>query len=294
MSNQKAARHYLHQQLLKIDGFGGGKRLEDIDIYSPAGGLITWPSGLSGIDGDPRRKGLYGTAAVCGWQKQGKSMLTLRSAVMAAEDGWQVFVFDAENDALTLNQRLTNVRGQSPRQWPNGLRDRITINRVTSRDDIHSIGRFVSKRLDPECDRVLVCLDSINIIAENSIEKSFEVFQELRRICNWAATCSRESHGRLGFILVSKLNRRGEPMGLDIEYACNCYITMRPAKTEGRVALDFISRSTPGGNLGEHIRLYNSCSFSQPGLSVVRSDVDEEPDDDDVENSPPETGVLPW
>ena len=261
------------QRIIAFDAFG-----TDPDIVREAPmrpksiELQTWPSGVTSIDN--LTGGFYGAALIGGKQKVGKSMMAIRSSILAAQSGWTVAYFDAENDRDEVMRRAWNVIGAKENDsltfWhPWFVRRAATLERIAE---------CAAQTIVPGDKRLLIVIDSLNRVAkrmernDKRYQRGGGYFRALQDVCEWAQAATMLSNGRVGVLLTAEQNRGGTIVGMDAEYACQIIVYLREQETG--VDLDVISRRTQGGNLGPHMRRFSRCEF----VSIAGTEDEPPPD----------------
>ena len=249
------------RRILTIGAFGSGNAYELLNMPEPKlAQLQHWPSGVASVDS--KAGGFYGSTLIGGRQKIGKSMIALRSSLLAAQAGWTVAYFDGENEPAELAQRAWNAFGSDRNH---DLWQLVQFHREST---MESLADEAAKLCEPEDSKFLVVIDSLNRLAKHMTRndkrymKGSGYFRALEDICQWAQSATMLSEGRIGVMMTAEQNRAGLIVGMDPEYTCQCILYIRPSKVEGNVDLDLISRRTAGGNLGEHVRRFDKCQFT--------------------------------
>jgi hypothetical protein len=258
---------YRVRQILRVDGFGGGEPLVHVNVVKDRP-LYTWPSGIDAVD--KLSGGFYDLTVVAGGYKLGKSLLALRSALEAAENGWTVLYLDGENDPGTLGRRIVNYFGCDFTRWPDWYVERFILRRFGPQATIEGVAVFAAGRITEADDKVLIVIDSANRLAKRvSSNQKTPYFEALGGIVDWGQNVACLSRGTVGVLLVSELNRRGQATGLDVEYSASALLYLRGDPTEPEVELQLLSRRTLGGHLGTHRRIYSRCAFGPVSESCV-------------------------
>ena len=257
-----------YQHILRVQAFGGGAGFEDNTIEEPhRTDPVVWPSGVRAIDA--MSGGFYGTTLIGGHHKIGKSLMLLRSSLLAATCGWTVLYFDGENEIDELQTRIANcqadVGGLDLRTWYP-----ITFGMNAS---LLKLADKAWQQVDEDDPRLLICIDSLNRLAkrmciswEAEPERKYRgaggYFQALTEICEWSQAVTRLSQGNIGVMMTTEQNRAGKIVGMDPEYTCQCIVYISKHSEEpGSIDLTMDSRRTRGGPLGEHVRDYSRCYF---------------------------------
>lgn len=253
------------RRVLTIGAFGSDDDITRLVLDKPKPeSVLTWPSGVTSID--KRAGGFYGSTLIGGRQKIGKSMMALRSSLLAAEEGWSVAYFDGENDPDELARRAWNGFG------PELNMDLWQLMQFSRPVTLERIADEAAKTCEAEDSKFLVVIDSLNRLAKHMTRndkrysKGNGYFRALEDICQWAQSCAMLSGGHIGVMMTAEQNRAGLIVGMDPEYTCQCIVYIRPSKVEGNVELDLISRRTRGGDLGEHVRRFDRCEFVECGV----------------------------
>lgn len=212
-----------------------------------------WPSTIREIDAR-ENGGFYGVTVLGGKAGAGKSMLAIASAVEAAQErGTRVVYFNAE---MTTQQVLSRIWAASGGETRRVLCDRTRadmasnllhvehVNHTVTFADLVSFAIFA---VEPEDERVLIVLDSVNTIVDFVGAQSGEdYFATMARIVGWAITARRRSEGAISFIIVSELNAKGEIKGLKLEYSGDFIVAMDP-KEDGESVEVRVKKGREGG-----------------------------------------------
>jgi hypothetical protein len=271
------------QHLLREGAFNDQDPLQLLRIEPDDRPRLTWPSGISWID---IRGGFANVATIAGFPKLGKSMVCLRSALLAAEQGWRTFYFDGENPTDVFSERISwHLNGTPYHQWPQWLDTHFDSQEMKIKCNLESIADHVAEMIMAEDDRVLVVIDSVNRLARRMAAKGLGKYLEnLISITSWAGVCARESYGALSFMLVSETNRAGGAVGMNIEYETHLMLSLHRGSEDHMVKLNLFNRSGPGGDIGEYERkTHTACGLFAPGENE-RHWTDRE---EDGENEPP-------
>jgi predicted ATP-dependent serine protease len=269
-------RWRVKQIILRSSGFGAGEAITHGRIIPDDRSQPTWPSGIEDIE--TKAGGFSGCTAIAGAPKLGKSMLALRSALLAAERGWTTFYFDGENAQQIIAQRVTNFFGRSYTDWPDWVAEHFRFRWLEDQATIFKLADHVAEHITERNDRVLVVIDSINRLAKGMDAMSERpglntYFRHLNQITGWGSQVARHSRGEISVLLISELNRRGEATGQNIEYATDQILYLRKGDEPRRVKMELVSRATEGGDLGEYVRSYTRCGFfKQPLYTPDRPD----------------------
>ena len=259
---------YLHA--LRFAGLEGDELTTPIDMTKVDGERPKWPSGISAVQN--LAGGFCGPCVVAGPQKLGKSLIALRSSIEAAEAGWRVFYFLGEGDNRMLSQRTANCLRSPFYEWPDWMTIRWTPRWIRPGFELGALRDYVYQTLDVEDERVLIVVDSINRMAKRiartatSSSKYFRVLEELN---DFAADLGQMTDGHVATMYVSETNRRGEALGMDIEYAAQSTLYVQPGERSDEVMLRLQCRHDPGGDLGVHYRRYSRCAFEPERLKIV-------------------------
>lgn len=234
-----------HRQILRVEAHRSMRQQlkelrYDWDLPRYAGGLYD----LEVVAG-----GLYGLAVIAGAPKSGKSLLALRCALDTARQAETLVVYvDLELDSGTYARRLLGACGaRTQGELPSWIPDHMRI--IDGRDaGVEELSDGIAEQLDDQHERVLIVIDSINRLAKNQqLHRKDAYFDALSAVVSWARRAMTLSHGQIGAILVSEVNRAGQITGQDPEYAADCLVTLRPEDGgTGIVEVDFRSRSTAG------------------------------------------------
>ena len=261
-----------------------GQALEGVDEPLIAGSVGTgvprepfprWPSGLFAID-ELTGGGFYGYSAIAGAKKIGKSMLGLRSTCEAAQAGWDVVYFLGEGTEGMVERRLEQMYGSDHELWPSALENwDLRFFRSSAKLSFAGMVEYAQSRIGANAERVLIAIDSVNRLAKHLERPGFgqRYFDVLRQIGNFGQLATELSEGRIGFLTLSEVNRKGGAVGMDIEYACAVLVSIRRATTRGHVRIEVESRDTASGDLGVFRRAFSELRF-KPKLHAVKSEKD--------------------
>ena len=246
------------------------------------GELHTWPSGLKGVD--DRAGGFYRCSVIGGPEKLGKSIIALRSSLLAAEHGWRVLYYDGEDGPGLNHERICNALAADREQWP-GWMDNFTARCFGVGQTVKGIAQDAANHVGPTDEKILITLNSVNRLGKR-MQRAEDVsyFQCLQRINEWAWSLSNYTQGRISTLLVSEVNRAGRFTGQDVEYAADLLLLLEKGDESREVNMVLHSRRTAGGDLGVYIRHYHACRFLADGERLL-SDVD------DDEDSNPQEGL---
>lgn len=255
--------HQERQRILRSGGFGGERAMERT-TFGGDDEPPSWPSGLCPMTGRSVR--FDGTVALCGMPKLGKSLIALGSSLEAAEEGWRVVYCDAENRAGIIARRLENWLGVGLAESPRWFAAQWAHHRITSAGTIEALAEYVSDQITQADDKVLIVIDSANRLAKRmAANPEYPMYRDyfacLGRITDWASTVTTLTRGRVAFLLISELNRKGGAAGLDIEYSAESLLMLTKADGQKRVELEWISRNSESDRLGEYRRMYDRCRF---------------------------------
>jgi hypothetical protein len=271
------------RQLLRTDAFAAQEQLPHLRVEPDDRGRPRWLSGISWLD--MGQSGFTGVATLVGFPKLGKSMVCLRSALLAAEARWRVFYFDGENQSAVISSRIRNHFDVPYAQWPSWMEYQFHARHMSVSCTIEAIADHVAEMITEDDDRVLVVIDSINRLAKSmdlQAKRPGKYLNYLNAVVSWAAVCSSSSHGKIAFMLVSETNRAGSAVGMNVEFASDFVLYLRKGGGDHMVKLELLNRDGPGGDLGEYERDWSRCGLFEPGAERHWTDREE-----DGENEPP-------
>jgi KaiC/GvpD/RAD55 family RecA-like ATPase len=222
-----------------------------------------WPVGVEEIDA--ATGGFYGFSVIGGYPKLGKSMLAIRSSMLAAIEGWQVIYVNAENDGTVMLERAEAFMGCEQEFWDHRA-DRWDIIGVTPGTSLDQVTNEVKLAIPVQCDRLLIVLDSLTSIARyasmGDAKDSF--FIHLNKLIRFCSSITRDTP-EIGVLAISELNRKGGMTGQLIEYVAEMLISLTSGPTVGSVDMDVNSRITAGGDFETFRRAVQACRFVREG-----------------------------
>jgi hypothetical protein len=256
------------------------------------GALPRFASGLADVD--VCASGFYGLAVAGGPPKSGKSLLALRVGLDTAARGDALVVYvDFELDRFTFSSRLFGATGvKSSDELPTWVADRFHV--LDGADSsAEELADQIAMQLDEEASRVLVVVDSINRMAKNQQrhERGGNLFLHLGDVVSWARNIVTLTSGEISCLLVSETNRAGAIVGLDPEYAADCFVTLAHTGNPGEVEIEFTSRSTPGFSKKPYMRDGYGVRFTPVG-SMWKSPAERAAGDDSFFDDPQGANVF--
>jgi len=168
----------------------------------------------------------------------------------------KVFYLLWENSDYVLIDRISRYLNQPPSDWHRSLAGKFCIRHVSDRTDLMSIGRELSIRVDDRDERILICVDSVNLAAETFVDiararqvrtTASSYFDALADIARYARNCSELTHGHIAFILVSEENQRGEARGQKLEHSATQVLRLSRGDRIGEVNVN-VSKAREGGD----------------------------------------------
>jgi len=217
-----------------------------IDFDKPAeDNLPRFPSTLHYIE--RQCGGFYGLTVLLGAQKCGKTMLALASCIEAAATmTWQVVYFSAELDEHEISLRLKRYFDANPGSLD--CEHFLHVVHVGKGQGPEDLVTDIESCTDPEGPPILICLDSINTIAELS---GREYLKTLKDYALWAMMSRRMSNGAASFLIVSETNVGGGAKGGKLEFWGDVVVKMKKASDTNTgivpVKMDLTASRRTGG-----------------------------------------------
>jgi hypothetical protein len=224
--------------------------------------LPRWPSNIVHLQ--RHCGGFYGLAVVLGAEKCGKTMLALGSCIEAAATGeWQVVYFGAELDNVEMAMRLTRYFEAHPSAVD--AEEFLHVVSIGKGQTPEHLQQEIEQHTNPAGPPVLVCMDSINTLAEMS---GRDYLKTLRDYALWAMLSRRISNGAVSFLIVSETNHQGGAKGGKLEFWADQVLKMGRTKTQASTGIVPVkmnlmaSRRTGGeGDMGIYLRNQKTCRF---------------------------------
>ncbi len=223
-----------------------------------------FPTSVPAID-DMTKGGGYGVTTVGGAPKCGKTMFAIGTAIEAARLGWRVIYINAELDSSEI---IMAVMRYCRQEVPGSVKANLTI---VSADFTFSPADAIARVTDAVRigdSRILIVLDSINALVDLSSDgqggATLDYWAANSLWRNFALRATRQSKGRLAFLVVSEINKEGGVKGKTLEYKSDLVIRIR--KDEGNpdenVEIDVaLSRDSRAGNIGTFYRKFDEGRF---------------------------------
>jgi hypothetical protein len=211
--------------------------------------------------------GGYGLSVVLGSEKCGKTFFALSQCIEAAATmNWQVVYLSAELDMQELSYRIGSYLQAHP-----GCIDAqnflhvLHIGKGQTPEDVQCDIAIATDENGPP---VLVCMDSINTIAEMS---GRDYLRTLRDYSLWAMVARRMSNGSVSFLIVSETNKLGQAKGGNLQFWADQVVKLEKQVADvtntGIVPVKLFlqaSRRTGGeGPMGLYLRNHRTCRFEQ-------------------------------
>lgn len=222
-----------------------------------------WPSGIEAVN--EACGGAYGTEVIGGQPGAGKSLLALDQAMRAAAKGWRVVYFDTELSVPNLRGRLDAIRLNRPGVYDLAMREPRQIHfggLDTLRGGFEGLCGFITNRIMPSDDRVLVVLDHVHDVVRGLTRGSTKAnafFRALESIADAAKTSRRETEGHVAWILVAELNQHGGIRGGQLDYAADMVLALRKEEDEKDVTELRVEKGREGGE-GNYGKFYRDKS----------------------------------
>ena len=194
--------------------------------------------------------GGYGLMTVAGDAKAGKTMFAIGTAVEAALHGWKVIYLNAELDRVEVMLALMRYCGGDISQH---VTDKLSV--VTCDYTFHPVNAIqnVEQSIGLGDSAILIVLDSINALVDLAADGPGSDYWAINALWrNFAIRATRMSLGKLGFLVVSEVNKDGGVKGRTLEYKSDLVVTIKQDTTDREyVKIDVTrSRSTRSGELG--------------------------------------------
>ena len=268
-----------------------GATYERTPIMADHADLHRVPSGITELDA-MTGGGFYGFTIVAGPPKQGKSLIAQQSAVQGALAGWQTFYAYGEMTHGQVIQRTCNALGRSRENWPDRMAN-FEPFRFRRGADVEVMLRHFADQIPVYSERVLIVLDSLNRLAAHMAREqnhTHAYFRAIDRISSICQDITEFSDGRICVVALSEQNQQGGAKGGQVEYDAQCIVKLKPAKGPHCVSIHIDSRDSPGGDLGEFQRVYESCRFVR-ACDAYDERASEPPE---FPGEPRLSGELPW
>jgi len=224
-----------------------------------------WPSGIRRLD-FKTDGGFYGFSVLASAPKVGKTVVALRSSVMACIDGWNTVYWAGENAEHLLSKRIEAILGPQ-KSWPVEMERWCGMRfypGIHMKDFVAKTAEVTLNSPASNSGHVLIVIDSVNRLAKYISEaQNVSYYRALEGVVRFCQQAAEESGGQIGVLALSELNRQGGAIGLDIEYAAACLLYMKrsPRRARDYVRFTLESRETPGGSLGTYWRDADNCAF---------------------------------
>jgi len=238
-----------------------------IDYNGPIQGdqLPRWP--VPGIDHLARNcGGGYGLSVILGNSKCGKTFFALSQCIEAAATNmWQVVYLSAELDSQELAFRIGGYLKANPAaRSAKGFLHILHVGRGATPEEVQLDVLMSTNAGGPP---ILICMDSINTIAELS---GRDYLRTLRDYSLWAMCSRRMSNGAASFIVVSETNKLGHAKGGNLAYWADQVIKLEKCDEADRIGMTPVrislqaSRRTPGeGPMGVFLRNQTTGRFQK-------------------------------
>jgi len=253
-------------QVALVDRLNNQKQRINFDAAALEDSLPRWPT-----PGVPHLMkhcgGGYGLSVLLGGEKCGKTFFALSQCIeAAATTQWQVVYVSAELDDQELAFRIASYLQSNPGSLDAaGYFHVIHVGKGQKPFDLYC---DIAMCTDPNGPPVLVCLDSINTIAEMS---GGDYLRTLRDYAMWMMVSRRMSNGMVSFLCVSETNRLGQAKGGNLQFWADQVVKLKKCKQVSgfgglrptQISL-LSSRRTDGeGSMGTYLRNMNKCQFEE-------------------------------
>ena len=236
------------------------------DLEGEGSQTIRYPSGIAAVD--KRCGGFYGVTTIVSDTGLGKSMAAVGASVDAALAGIRVVYLNAEIPLEPFKWRLkARLAGAASGYSMEARAARFAENfewwAVRSGLDLREITRAVLECVKPRDERILIVVDSVNTVTEMVDD---DYFGTLKRIGLWAMESRRVSEGRIGWLLLSETNQRGEVKGGKLGFLSD--MVLHIAKGDHPDYCRLIvqkGREGGGGDLGVFLREWKTGRFIGEG-----------------------------
>lgn len=214
--------------------------------------------------------GGYGLSVVLGGSKCGKTFFALSQCIEAAATmNWQVVYLSAELDMQELAFRVGGYLKAHPHCVD--AQNFLHILHVGKGQTPEEVQEDIAMTTDENGPPILVCLDSINTIAQMS---GRDYLRTLTDYALWAMVARRMSNGAVSFLIVSETNKLGFAKGGQLQFWADQLIKLEkvdsgsldsPAGGMTPVKISLLaSRRTGGeGPMGIFLRNHKSCQFEK-------------------------------
>jgi hypothetical protein len=255
-----------------LDGY---QTIEPMPLLLHESGEITdtdrWTSTVVEVD-DGMGGGFYGLSVVSGKAGGGKSILTLASAIEAAEAGWHVVFFNTELDKRQFANRV----------WRHGISKAASTRfhpyDVGPMTPLEDLAEWLCAHVTKDTERILGVIDSSTTFARLAgLHKENGTLSELSRMVMWCSMLRRKTEGRISFLLVSELNSGGEEYGREIQHLADLVLRVTKTEEQDVVELECIKGREGGeSNYGLFTRDWRRGRLERRILADIRASEDEE------------------
>jgi hypothetical protein len=238
-----------------------------IDFDGPIMGdnLPRWP--IPGVDHLTNHcGGGYGLSVILGSEKCGKTFLALGSCIEAAATmNWQVVYLSAELDMQEVAFRIGGYLEAHPACYD--AKDYLHVLHVGKGQTPDEVRLDIELSTRAEGPPLLICMDSINTIAEMS---GRDYLRTLRDYSLWAMVARRMSNGAASFLIVSETNKLGQAKGGNLQFWADQVVKLEKQEDKDRIGMVPVkmtllaSRRTGGeGPMGLYLRNHKSGRFQK-------------------------------
>lgn len=259
-------RHYdeMREVIISSTQMVGTDRVHEKSVAGQSAKYPRWPSGIRKLDTE--FGGFYGMTVVGGSEGAGKSIMALGSSLCAAELGWGVCYFDAENGERIVQDRF--------RRWYGETNASEAIKRISGY--WHRFAVLPGATFKHLVEQVLavftlkhkgllIVLDSISTIAEMAASNAMNGYQELLKLLFWLDALVRRSNGFISVLALSELNADGTLKYRKAAYTANMAIRMKAEDDQDLISIKITkSRDAKAGNVGFFTRDWTTSSFKEP------------------------------
>lgn len=195
--------------------------LDDIGVDTPR-----FPSGIPRIDLQTGG-GFYGTVAVGGPPKLGKSTLAVGCARACLDKGFKVGLFYPEMTKGQIKRRL--YRAGFMDLSKEVLKERLLLAKVY-KIDFASLEVLVESTVEDSDSQVVFVVDSLNTLAKATQRHANDYWNAHDKLTRYFLNLRGVSEGRIGCVLISEFNIRGHLKGEQMAYDVDMQIDLQPTE----------------------------------------------------------------
>lgn len=238
------------------------KGVEPAEIDAEGSDTIRYPSGIPRVNA--ACGGFYGVSVIVGGTGVGKSMAAIACAVDAAVAGLRVVYFNAEIPPRPFAARIRRRIGNDVERMDR-VRDHLRHFQVGPGVTLEEMRWAIRQAIEVEHDtRLLVIVDSVNTVAE--MQDGLGYFDALKGLGLWAMQSRKTTEGRVGWVLVSETNQRGDVKGGKLAFLADLVLHLERSNHPDHCKLIVQKgREGGGGDLGVFLREWRTGEFVGEG-----------------------------